>query len=513
MVLGRMVNPLASPSSRMQDTLCTRIHICSFLVIAILTAVTLVGCSMAPNLESPLQPPPEQFETTALADRDAQLYWWHGFGDPRLNQLVDSVIVRNLDLRVAVARVAELQNQYRIVRANQFPSIALDARREQQNTPSNTGIGGQLGDQVRIPGGPIFPDRFEFSTYSASLGFAYEIDFWGRIRGAKKAAIQEFFATQSDVRTVLLGVIGETIDTYFQIAAHQHTLALMHESVHILEERVKVTTDRYERGLMSSMEFYTAQQELDAARADLPLLESQLETVQGHLALLLGHYRVPADTVLIPDDAYAHVLKEIPSGLPSELLQERPDVVAASQRLEAARERIGVARAAQFPSFSLTGSGGTQSSVLSDIVQTSQNFWLFRSGLTAPIFNAGKIRAGIRVAWAQYEQLAAQYEKTVLSAFRDVEAALMNYGKLKERHASLTAAWTSSREKARIQEQRYSRGTGDYLRFLAARQNLALSEITLIESRLALAKARLAVHRALGGTWIRETSHPAPEAS
>ena len=429
-----------------------------------------------------------------------------------MNQLVDSVIARNLDLRVAVARVAELQSRFRIARAEQFPEAALAAQRDQQDTPSNTGIGGQLGDRINIPGLPVFPDRFEFTTYSASLGFSYEIDFWGRVRGTKQAALREFFATQSDARTILLGVIGETVATYFEIAARQRTLALTQESVSILSERAKITTDRYERGLASSLEFYAVQQELNAAKADLPVLESQLEAARGRLSLLLGRYRAPEDTLLVPESAYMYALEEIPSGLPSDLLQERPDVVAAFQRLEAARERIGVARAAQFPSFSLTGAAGTQSSVLSDIVQTSQKFWLFGTSLTAPIFNAGKIQANIKVAWAQYEQLAAQYEKTVLMALRDVESALVNYGKLKERHAFLTASQAAARQGARVQERRYIRGTGDYLGFLEARRNLAQSEMALTESRRALAEARLTVHRSLGGAWIHEVAKIEPGA-
>ncbi len=474
--------------------------------MGLLAGVILSGCSMAPRLEDPVSALPEQFEVATLAERDAQHYWWHGFGDPYLNQLVDSVIARNLDLRVAVARVAELQNQFRMVRAEQFPAMELAARRDQQDTPSNTGIGGQLGDRLNIPGGPDFPDRFEFTTYSASLGFTYEIDFWGRVRGAKRAALREFFATQSDVRTILLGVIGETVATYFEIAARQRTLALTRENVDILAERAQIMSDRYERGLVSSLEYYAAQQELEATKADMPMIEIQLEAAQGRLALLLGHYRVPMDSMLVPESAYTYALGEIPSGLPSELLQERSDVVAAFQRLEAARERIGVARAAQFPSFSLTGAAGTQSSVLSDIVQTGQKFWLFSSGLTAPIFNAGRIRANIRVAWAQYEQLSAQYEKTVLMAFRDVEAALINYGKLKERHASLLAAGVSALERVRIQELRYSHGTSDYLGFLDARRNRTLTEMALTESHRALAEARLAVHRSLGGLWIHGAS-------
>ncbi len=483
-----------------------------FFVVNLLVAVGLAGCSMAPRLEDPVQPLPEQFEAAALTDQSAQHYWWHGFGDPYLNQLVDSVIARNLDLRVAVARVAEVQNQFRIARAEQYPSAELSARRDQQDTPSNVGIGGQLGDRIDVPGAPAFPDRFDFTTYSASLGFAYEIDFWGRVRGTKQAALQEFFATQSDVRTVLLGVIGETVATYFEIAARQRTLELTQESVRIVAERAEVLSDRYERGLVSPLEFHAAQQELHAAKADLPVLESQLDATRGRLALLVGRYRMPTDTMLVPDSAYVYALEEIPSGLPSDLLQERPDVLAAYQRLEAARERIGVARAVQFPSFSLTGAAGTQSSMLSDIVETSQNFWLFGAGLTAPIFNAGRIRANIRVAWAQYEQLALQYEKTVLMAFRDVEAALVHYGKLKERHASLSASRASARDRAQIQELRYLRGTGDYLGLLDARRNLVLSEIGLTESRRSLAEARLAVHRSLGGTWIQEGAELDPEA-
>ena len=480
------------------------------LLVAGLAASLLAGCSMAPRLEDPVQALPEQFEAATLDAVASQYYWWQGFGDPQLDQLVDSALARNLDLRVAVARVEELQSRFRIARAEQFPAVEMAARREQQDTPSNIGIGGQLQDRVSVPGGPIFPDRFEFTTYSASLGFAYEIDFWGRVRGAKRAALREFFASQSDVRTALVGVIGETVATYFEIAERQRTLALARESVSILAERAAITSGRYERGLVSSFEFHAVQQELDVATADLPVIEVHLEAARGRLALLLGRYSVPPGTVLVPEVAHTYAQQEIPSGLPSDLLQDRPDVVAAFQRLEAARERIGVARAARFPSFSLTGAAGTQTSVLSDIAQTSQKFWLFGAGLTAPIFNAGTVRANVRAAWAQYEQLAAQYEKTVLTAFREVEVALVNYVKRKERHASLEASRGTAHESARNQERRYVRGVGDYVGFLDARRNLVRTEMALAASRRALADARLAVHRSLGGAWIQEDTRGLP---
>ncbi len=480
------------------------------LLVAGLVASLLSGCSMAPRLEDPVEALPEQFEAATLDAVASQYYWWQGFGDPQLDQLVDSALARNLDLRVAVARVEELQSRFRIARAEQFPAVEMAARREQQDTPSNIGIGGQLQDRVSVPGGPIFPDRFEFTTYSASLGFAYEIDFWGRVRGAKRAALREFLASQSDVRTALVGVIGETVATYFEIAERQRTLALARESVSILAERAAITSGRYERGLVSSFEFHAVQQELDVATADLPVIEVHLEEARGRLALLLGRYGVPPGTFLVPEVAHTYAQQEIPSGLPSDLLQDRPDVVAAFQRLEAARERIGVARAARFPSFSLTGAAGTQTSVLSDIAQTSQKFWLFGAGLTAPIFNAGTVRANVRAAWAQYEQLAAQYEKTVLMAFREVEAALVNYVKQKERHASLVASRGTAHESARNQERRYVRGVGDYVGFLDARRNLVRTEMALAASRRALADARLAVHRSLGGAWIQEDTRGLP---
>ncbi len=484
----------------------TDFRIRPYMILGVFVVAILSGCSMAPRLEDPVELPPDRFESAVLDDRASQHLWWHGFGDPTLNQLIDSVIVRNLDLRVAVARVAELQNRYRIAQAEQFPAVQLNLQRDQQDTPSNTGIGGQISENFTISDEPLLPERFDFTTYSASLGFAYEFDFWGQARGAKQAGLWEFFVSQSDARTVLMGIISETVAIYFEIAAYQKTLELTRENVNILTERASVTSDRYERGLLSSLEYYAAQQELDATKADLPLLESQLEIARGRLPLLLGRYQMPMDTLLVSEQAYAYSLEEIPSGLPSDLLQERPDVVAAFQRLEAARERIGVARATQFPSFSLTGVAGTQSSKLSDLVQTSQNFWLFGAGLVAPIFNAGKIRSNIRVAWSQYEQLALQYEKTVLMAFQDVEAALIHYGKLRERNALLVSARSSAEDRARDEQRRYLQGIGNYLALLNARRNLVMSELAIIESRRALTEARLAVHRALGGAWIEDAN-------
>ncbi|MDE2833112.1 MAG: efflux transporter outer membrane subunit [Bacteroidota bacterium] len=473
-----------------------------FLAAGVIATTLLAGCSMAPRLADPDIPLPERFAAATIAEPATQQYWWHGFGDAELNALVDSVIVRNLDLRVAIARVAELQGRYRITRAGQFPSAQLSIQRDQLDTPSNTGIGGQLSDRVSVPGGPGFPDRFEYTVYNASLSFAYELDFWGRLRGANRAALQEFYATQSDVRTALLGVIGETIAAYFEIAAHQRTLGLMRQHTEVLIERAEVTLNRYTRGLVPVSALYAAQQERDVTLAELPLLESRLEIARGRLALLLGQPLVPADSVLLPERTRSFALEDIPAGLPSDLLRERPDVAAAFQRMESARERVGAARAARFPSFSLTGAAGTQSSTLSEIIQPDQIFWQLGTGLLAPIFNAATHKANVRAAWAQYEQMALRYEKTVLAAFRDVENTLVTYANLRKRHALLDAALEAARASMENRQRQYLRGAGDYLELLGARRNLLQSETALVASKRALADARLAVHRSLGGAWI-----------
>ena len=219
-----------------------------YLLATCLCALTLAGCSFAPHLEQPeaAQTVPERFEQTATDEAAAQPLWWHGFNDPVLDQLVDTALVRNLDLRVAVARVDELQSQYRIARAPLFPSVQAGVSRDQQSTPANTGLGSQIGGDGGGQPAFAFPDRFNFTTYSASLGFSYELDFWGRVRGSKNAALSEFFASQADLQTARIGVIAETIATYFELGERERTLALTQENVDLLAERLELTQQRHE---------------------------------------------------------------------------------------------------------------------------------------------------------------------------------------------------------------------------------------------------------------------------
>ncbi len=468
-------------------------------------ALSLSAGSFVPSIQKPATTDnlPATYEPARPDTAAAPAQWWTGFNDRTLNRLVDSVLVRNLDLRIAVARVEEVQNRYRISRAGQFPTVGFTLDGSRTSTPTNSGTTGSFSENI-----PNFPDRFNIVSYSASLGFSYELDFWGRARAKKKNALHEFVASRADAETALIGVISETIATYHEITELDARLALTRENTALLEERSELSTDRYRRGLISSFELYTIQQEFEDARSNLPVLESLHREATGRLAVLLGSYPKAAREMLsqMPDTTVS--LAPIPAGLPSELLRQRPDLIAAEERLEATRQRIGIARAERFPRLALTAAGGTQSSDLSNLVNTGQQFTNLAASLTAPIFNAGALKANTGVAWAQYRQQAAVYEKAVLTAFKEVDAALVNFQKQKERYTFLRKALVNAQASADTQRERYVRGVGDYLAYLDARRNLVRVELSLATAQRAVYDARLAVHRALGGAWLETPRDP-----
>ena len=492
------------------------------VAFALVAALVLAGCSMTPSMTAPEaeRDLPETFapapgDTTlpaAAADtaRSDSQRWWTAFGDSTLTALVDTALADNLDLTSARARVEELAAQFRIARAPLFPSVNANGQYNYQNQPANTGIGGAIGGGGGDDGGngdappdggqqQSIPDRFEFATYQATLGLSYELDFWGRVRSQRKAALSQYFATAADLQTARLSVISQTISTYFQVASLQRQAALGRQAVDLLEQRLAITQDRYARGLTSSFQLFTVRQSLETARSEQPPLESQLYDARSRLSTLLGRF---AGASLLPDSlAPSLELSPVPAGLPADLLMQRPDVRAGALRLEAARQQIGVARAEMLPSLSLTGTGGTQSSSLASLVDVDQRFANFVAQLTAPLFQGGRLRANIDAAEARYKQQAAAYENTVLTAFREVKAALVAYDKQRQRLRTVQDQVASARATFQTQRDRYERGIGDVLSLLDAERGLVQARTRLAVARRAAVNARLTLHRALGGTW------------
>ncbi len=494
------------------------------VAFTLVAALVLAGCSMTPSMTTPEaeRDLPETFapapgDTTlpaAAADTaryDAQR-WWTAFGDSTLTALVDTALADNLDLTSARARVEELSAQFRIARAPLFPSVNANGQYNYQNQPANTGIGGAIGgggggedgsgggtDGGDAGGGQSIPDRFEFATYQATLGLSYELDFWGRVRSQRKAALSQYFATAADLQTARISVISQTISTYFQVASLQRQAALGRQAIDLLEQRLAITQDRYARGLTPSFQLFSVRQSLETARSEQPPLENQLYDARSRLSTLLGRF---AGTALLPDSiAPSLELSPVPAGLPADLLMQRPDVRAGALRLEAARQQIGAARAEMLPSLSLTGTGGTQSSSLASLVDIDQRFANFAAQLTAPLFQGGRLRANIDAAEARYKQQAAAYENTVLTAFREVKAALVAYDKQRQRLRTVQDQVASARATFQTQRDRYERGIGDVLSLLDAERGLVQAQTRLAVARRAAANARLTLHRALGGTW------------
>jgi len=475
---------------------------------------------------------PDRFEaapgdtTLPAAAADTARYdatrWWTDYEDPALTALVDTALAANLDLDVARARLEELAAQFRIARAPLFPSVDASGQANYQNIPANTGIGGAIegdaggeggggnGDEPPGDGPPQRQpaDRFEFTDYQTTLGLSYELDFWGRIRSQRKAALNQYFATVADLHTARLSVISQAISTYAQIASLQRQVRLGKRTIDILEQRLAITEDRYARGLASSFQVFTVRQNLQSARAEQPDLERQLYDVQSRLATLLGRF-AGEQRALLPDSMTIPLAPgPLPAGLPSDLLMQRPDVRASALRLEAARQEIGAARAEMLPSLSLTGQGGTQSSALADLVDPGQAFASFVGQLTAPLFQGGRLRANLSAAEARYKQQAATYQQTVLTAFREVKASLVAYDKQRRRYREVQRQVEASQDAFQTQRDRYERGIGDVLSLLDAERTLVQARTRLAGVQLAVVNARLALHRALGGSW---TDAPSPD--
>jgi len=501
----------------------SRLHI-GGLVVCLLAAV---GCSMTPEMASPEAEDelPERFErapgdtTLPATAGDTARYdatrWWTAFDDSTLTALVDTALVANFELRSARARVEELAAQFRIARAPLFPSVTANAQANYQNIPANTGIGGAIeGDagEGRGNGGgqdgdgdgqrqPQPSDRFEFTDYQADLGLSYELDFWGRIRSQRSAALNQFFATAADLQTARLSIISETISTYARIASLQRQVRLGRRSIDVLEQRLAITEDRYSRGIASSFQVFTVRQNLQVTRADQPELESQLYDAQSRLGTLLGRF-AGEQRALLPDSMATPLdLSPVPAGLPSDLLMQRPDVRAEARRLEAARQEIGAARAELFPTLSLTTQGGTQSSDLADLADPNQAFATFVGQLTAPLFQGGQLRANVSAAEARYRQQAATYQQTLLTAYEEVKASLVAYNEQRRRRRDVQRQVDAAEDAFQTQRDRYERGIGDVLALLDAERTLIQARARLARVRLSVVNARLALHRALGGTW------------
>ena len=478
------------------------------LVYPVIIVCLSAACSSKSILpvSAPAPHLPDKFTGDRVVDSYEPLEWWKTFDDPALDQAVETVLASNFNLAEAVARVEQARARARIAKAARYPMLQPSAGAEDIDTPTNSGIGEQieeigLNPELKEQFGISVPDRLALTTYSLSANFSYEADFWDRNRNQARSARAQHLASEWDYRAARIGVVAETVQTYLEIAYLRRQLGLLDEIVEILREREKLTATRYNRGLNTARDLYTARLKLWNAQAELPAIEGQLADAEGRFWVLLGGYRSDLADVL-PDSLLPSVtLSPVPVGIPADLLVQRPDVGAARERMEAARYAVGARRAELLPSLSLSGSIGLQGSDTHQWFDAAQWFKNLTLNLVGPAFQGQRLRNNVSLAETRWKEAVFAYKRSVVTAVNEVEAVLAKLEASQRRYALLSSSVEEARAEEAFQERRYRSGVGDYDDFLAASEALTSVNSSLVSAERDLGFMRLALHRALGGAW------------
>ena len=450
---------------------------------------------------------PGSFAGNAAPGAHRPLEWWRAYGDPALDALVARALDANYDMAEAVARVEQAREIARVARAAFYPTVRARASVENFSVPTNAGIGAQLQELGLDEALGDFtddfalPERLGLTTFTVGADVAYELDFWGRIRNRELAAGSEYLASESDYQTLRIGVLAETIATYFEVAGLRRQIDLVRDIVAVIEEREQLAETRYTGGLASSLDTYRQRQDRLDTLAGLPQLESQLDDALGRLAVLLGGYRRDVEALLPESPAPVNARDAVPVGIPADLLHQRPDVRAAGHRLEAAGYDIETRRAALLPSLSFAGTIGLQNSRVAGLFNVRQWFSNLAANLLLPVLDGDRLQSDVTLAEIRFNEAAAAYGRTVVTAVNEVETALAGAERQDRRNALLVSRHGEAQAAVDLQSERFASGVGGYADYLDALRTLLNVESALAGSQRDIALARLAIHRALGGAW------------
>jgi NodT family efflux transporter outer membrane factor (OMF) lipoprotein len=450
-----------------------------------LAAGALAACSsMAPRYERPAAPVAAAFPFAPDAAASGPAARWQDFlgGDPRLAALVRLALANNRDLRVAVANIEVARNQARVTGAAEFPTVALAAT------------------HTRETGTPTV-DAFGLGVS------AWELDLWGRVRSLTDAALAQVAASGQARAAAQVSLVASVASAYVAMAGDQALMDLAQQTFETRNETMKLVQLRFEHGVASSIELQDNRTQVEAARVALAQARRQRALDEDALVLLVGA-PLPADLPPAPGWA-AIALPDVPVGLPSQVLLQRPDVAQAEEQLRAANADIGAARAAFFPTISLTGSAGTASTSLDHLFEHAA--FTFVPQVTLPIFDAGRNRANLRISQAQRDIAVAQYEKAVQSAFRDVADALAGRATLVEQLDAQQAQTDAEARRFELSDLLYKNGVASSLDRLDAQRSLFAAQQALVQTRLLLLQNRIAVYRAIGGGWSDEDARAAAQ--
>jgi NodT family efflux transporter outer membrane factor (OMF) lipoprotein len=455
-------------------------------------ALFITGCAVGPNYHRPAVQSPAQFrgapDVPATAPSLADTKWFDLFHDDKLTDLVGVALAQNYDLRIASARVLEARAQLGITRSQIFPTV--------NGTASYNWIRpSSVGSSTFIPKGT----NLSAGYHQAGFTLGWELDVWGRIRRLTEAARAQYFATEEGRRAVVTTLVADVSTNYFDLREEDLELAIANRALEDARNGLRLTTLRQQGGMATALDVRQAEQFLYTATSQIAATQRQIEQSENLLSLLLARnpQGVPRGKTL--DDLTAP--PEIPAGMPSALLERRPDIRQAEQYLIAANANIGAAKALYFPQIDLTGLLGAQSRALTALFTGPARDWSFSPGLTVPIFNAGRVRNGVRLTEAQKQEAVANYEKAIQTSFREVSDSLVGYRRTAEQRAQQELFVQALRDSVRLSNIRYKGGLDSYLPVLDADRNLFQGELELARLKRDELVSVVNLYRALGGGW------------
>ena len=473
----------------------------------LVATAALAGCTVGPNYKRPAvdaplafrsatadAPSPDQPSSSqaspasspATAPTPVHSFgdekWWDVFQDRELQSLIRTALKNNYDVRIAATRVLQAQAQLGITRADQFPTL---------------GVGGNITSQQNPKLGPI--PGYEVTLGQVSASAAYNIDFWGKYRRATESARATLLSNEWAQKEVIATLVSNVATAYFQLRQFDLELEISQRTLASRKDSLQLTQTLEQHGFDSMLDVRQSEQLVYTASAEIPDLERQITQQENAISILLGNN--PGDVprgLKLTEQPHA---PEVPAGIPSSLLERRPDIQQAEQNLVSANANIGVARAAYFPQISLTATPGYESPALSSLFTGPAGIWTMAASLTQPIFEGGRIKSNLRLTEAQREQFSLTYQQTIQGAFRDVSNALVAYRKDQEFRVQQEHLLESARDAARLSEVRFKSGSTDYLEVLTNETNAFTAELTLAQAQGNELIALVQLYQALGGGW------------
>jgi multidrug efflux system outer membrane protein len=453
-----------------------------------LVSILMTGCAVGPNYHRPAVPTPGVYrdlsanpQTQARALSFADLPWWQVFQDPQLQELIRTALKENYDLQLATERIAAARAQVAITRSSLFP---------------------QVQGSGTFAGGKDSTTRAKYNILALTADAAFQLDLFGRLRRATEAARAELLATEEARNTVILTLVSDVASDYFTLLQLDLELQITRDTVNTQQDSVKLTRLRLDHGVATKLDVLQAQQVLDTANAQLPDIERAIGQEEDAISILLGHY--PEGVRRGLPLAQQPLPPEVPPGMPSTLLERRPDIRQVEQQLIAANAEIGVAKAAFFPQISLTGSGGGafgRSTLLAGLVSSQSPIWTYGAQVNQPIFTGGALSGNLKLAESQHRQELIAYKQVIQLAFRDVSDALIGYQKLHEVRVAQEITVKDLQDSVDTSLVRYRGGITTYLEVLDGQRSLFEAELNLAQARGNEYQSLVQLYKALGGGW------------